>query len=602
MFDELLPYYSRELEYLRDLGAQFAALYPDKGRELGIGGQAAYADPHVERLIEATAFLTARIRQKLDDDFPEIPAAMLGTLYPNYTAPSPAKAIVQMKLAPGQEGLLPGYPLARGAALTTQGSSGDECYFQTCYDVHLYPIHASAAAIQRKPFDAPPRLDMPKPVCALALTLTCDSPDVTFDKMLPGRLRFMLSGHATHVNTLYELLFGHTTDVAVQLKSDADPVLLPAGTLEAVGFGREHGLVPYNAQSLLGYRIVSEYFSFPNKFHFFDITLPKAVLAGAGRSITLMFNLCRAAPEVEVALGPESFQLGCTPVVNLFTRRAEPVLYDASRAEYHLVPDHRRTRTTEIYSIDRVAVSTRGEEPQEAMPLFSVRHGDGGGGVRRFWHATRRPAVPTPTFNDRGTEMYISLVDLDLNPNLVAESALHADVTCLNRDLPESLPFGGGEPRMQLDQGGPVVVTCLTKPTATQRPDRSASALWRLVSHLSLNHLSISGGPEGAAALREVVMLYAAEAQQQSKVSSIRSVKSRGAARRISGGLARGIELEVELDADPFPNNDLFLFTAVLDRFLALQASINSFTQLSVRTTKGEFTRWQPRAGEMALL
>jgi type VI secretion system protein ImpG len=380
-----------------------------------------------------------------------------------------------------------------------------------------------------------------------------------------------------------------------------------------VGFERTEGLLPYPPRSFIGYRLLTEFFAFPEKFLFIDLAgWGRGELAWLSDRLELYFFLDRTAPELEQNVTADTFRLGCAPAVNLYTQRAEPVALAHTDTEYRVVPDARRPLAHEVYSIDRVTAQAPDGSEAEYEPFFSVKHADAGRSRGRYWHSVRRRAVGTEERPDFGSEVYLSLVDLGFTPSAPAEGTLAVETTCLNRDLPHRLPFGGDQPRLALTEPDALVarVRCLTPPTPTLRPALKQGAMWRLVSHLSLNHLSLEGGREGAEALREILKLYdfADSEETRAMIAGVLDVRSRRVVARTGGdggdAVCRGVEVEVHFDEKGFAGSGLYLFAGVLERFLALYATINSFTRLvaAAEGRKGELWRWPPRMGEKVLL
>jgi type VI secretion system protein ImpG len=614
MSDELLPYYNKELFYIRRLAEQFAADNPRIAGRLRLGPGAAQ-DPHVERLIEAFAYLTARIRHKLDDEFPEITEALLGVLYPHYQAPLPPLAVVQFELDPEQDQLTTGYQLPRGTELETEPIEDASCRFRTCYPVTLWPVEVAAATLSQPPFQAPVTPRSGKAAAVLRLSLRGRSEGVHFSALDLNSLRFFLRGQPQHTYPLYELIFNNVVEVAVATDAkDPEPSLLDRSCVRAVGFGRDEGVFPYSARSFLGYRLLSEFFAFPEKYLFFDLVgLKTPALARAQNRLDIFFFLNRTVPDLEQNLSADTFRPGCAPVINLYRQVAEPVTLSHAELEYHVVPDARRPLAHEVYSVDRVtALSPDGVEV-EYQPFFSAKHAAEGPGGKTFWHARRRGAESADAAHDgvpdAGTEVFLSLVDPELRPSAPADWTLTVETTCLNRDLAHRLPV---DCRLQLSGGGAVVskIAWLTAPTPTLRPAMKRGVLWRLVSHLSLNHLSLVGGDAGAEALREILKLYdfADSEATQAMIGGVVGVDSRRATCRVSGPgsstVCRGVDVTVRFDADRYSGGGVYLFAAVLERFLGLYCSVNSFSRLTARVggREGELCRWPPRAGEKILV
>ena len=608
MIDELLAYYNAELAYLRELGAEFAGQYPKVASRLLLEADKC-EDPHVERILEGVAFLTARIRLKLEDEFPEITDSLIGLVYPHYQRPLPSMAIAQFVLATEQSKLTNGFTIERGSRLNTRPVGGVPCKFQTAYPSTLWPIEVEAARLD------PDRVVVagkpPGAVALLQLTLRCTG-GVTFSDLALDRLRFYLDGTGPVPYALYELLFDQVGLVVARGRVGDrrdESVALPPTAIRPVGFGRDEGMFDTPTGSFAGYRLLQEYFAFPEKFLFFDLCGLEALAGRAfGESIDLLFFLNRA-PRGDLAVQRENFRLGCTPVVNLFPKVAEPIALSQAQFQYRVVPDVHHPMAHEVYSVDSVA-SLGGllEESVAYEPFYSVRHARLDPRPAPSWYATRRASRKK---DDPGTEVELAFVDPGFNPKVPACETITAHLTCTNRDLPARLPFGGEQGDFELEAQAPVSrVRCLRKPTRPLRPPLGRGAQWRLISHLSLNHLSLAHGEAGVDALREVLKVYdfADSAVTRQQIAGVTGVSSRRTPGRtgskVGNAVALGLEVTVEFDETHYVGTSAFLLASVLERFLGLYASINSFTQLVARTRQREgiLKRWPPRAGERTLL
>jgi type VI secretion system protein ImpG len=601
MADSFLTFYNQELAAIRRSAAGFAAEHPKVAGHLRLSPNAV-DDPHVARLIESFAFLTARVRQKLDDDFPELTDALLGVLYPHYVTPMPSMAIVQLTAAAELTG---SFTLPRGAALETEPVRGEPCRFRTTMPAEIWPIEVTAASLAPLPVAAPQVAAARGAKAVLRLKLTCTAPGMTFGELGVDALRFFLPGSPELSYALHTLLLNHVVGMALVTElDDPKPVEIGPEHIRAVGFELEEGMVPYPAQSFIGYRLLSELFAFPEKFLFFDLSgLTAKTLRDDAQSIEVYFYLDRTWPEGERLVRPQAFALGCAPVVNLFHQPAEPIILGHDATEYLVLADARRPEAREIYSIGQVvAASPRGERV-EFLPLYGNHHGIDPARQNHFWHAQRRPRGG----RDHSSDLYLSLVDLGLNPAVPADWTVSIETLCFNRDLPAQLPFGGGHPRFHLVEGGPVqVASCLTPPTAVVRPRLGDGARWRLISHLNLNHLSLVDDAGGAAALREMLKLYDLKDTPETRaiVDAVAAIDFRRVTARAPhadvAALCRGIDIDLTLDAERAGAMGIFLPAAVLERFFALYVSINSFTRLALRA-KGRsevVKRWPARIGD----
>jgi len=265
--DDLLLYYERELSFLRRMGAQFAEQYPKIASRLNIEPDKC-EDPHVERLLEAFAFLAARVHLKIDDEFPEITEALLSIIYPHFIRPVPSMTIVDFRMNPAQAQIGTGMKIERGAVLSSRPVAGVPCKFRTCYDTYLWPVSVVAAE-WKSPDRLQPAIKSAEAVAALRLELACWR-DITFDKAPPNPLRFFLNGESGPIHTLYELLCSRVTQILVRDPSPGSrirPVTLPPDALRPVGFDENQSMLPNPRRSFEGYRLLHELFAFPEPSH-----------------------------------------------------------------------------------------------------------------------------------------------------------------------------------------------------------------------------------------------------------------------------------------------------------------------------------------------
>lgn len=630
MRDELLGYYERELIFLRRMGAEFANKYPKIAARLQLD-EDKIEDPHVERMIEAFAFLSGRIGLKIDDELPEITESFINLLYPHYLAPIPSMAIAQFSFGSPNDKITSVQKLERGAKLNSRPVDGTPCRFRTTYDVELAPIELESAALESP---APKDARGKYADSYIRLSMRCFG-DANLSEYTvgdtgkpPKSLRFHINGDPQLIFPLYEIIFNHATSVEFRPKEAPfssktlksltnislklpEPVFVPAEeAIKQVGFDENESVLPFTKRSFMGYRLLSEYFAFPYKFLFFDLFgLDKAIDQKFGSHFDILIHLKDVTPPIAPVVA-DTFRMGCTPIVNLFARLTDPIYLSQQKYEYHVIPDVHRQSTTEIYSIDGVVSSDpRTNTTREFAPFYSLKHAYGEQMEKAFWYAARRDSQRP---NDEGTEMYMSLVDMNFNPRVPAVDVLNVRATCTNRDLPARLPFGGKEGDFEVEGTALLSrVRCLTKPTETIRPPQRRAAQWRLISHLNLNYLSLVSGetviPE---ALQEILHLYNFNDSSvtRKQILGITGISSRKVIRKIGGrvgaGFVRGMETTVTFDEEQFVGSGMFLFACVLERFLGLYSSLNSFNQMVLRTEQREedVKQFPARAGEQDLL
>jgi len=599
MDDSLLRYYERELTYIREMGAEFAKKYPKIAGRLLLEADKS-EDPFTERLIESFALLCGRIHHKIDDDFPEITESLFNIIYPHYISPIPSMTV--LRFDPIKQTIPPtGYIIEKGTQLYSKPVAGTACQFTVAYPTVLWPLEVMEAGIRD------PKRSMPAAQQAIVIQLK------TFNNLRIAQtgldsLRFYLNGSHQHMFSLYEALFNNVTAIEIEVAAKGgktEVVSLPRDALQPVGFEPDDVMIPASLRSFPGYLTLHEYFCFPEKFLFFDLKDFGRVRDHAqGDTMEIWIYLDKPLRQ-GLVVNSDTFCLNASPAVNLFSKVAEPIRVQRWLTEYRVVPDMRRQEACEVYYIDRV-VSTTPAQPGttiEIRPFYSIRHHlDDDDGRSVFWHMTRRPSGKK---GDSGTDVFLSFADLNFSHADPGVEILTVHTVCTNRDLPARLPFGDSGGDFSMETAGPISkITCLVKPTPTRRPGLRGALQWRLISHLSLNYLSLVQG--GEEALKEMLRLYDFEdtPSTRQQISGIISITSEHVTRRIGRTFCRGMHVSLTLDEDKFVGAGLFLFASVLERFLAQYVSVNSFTQLEVKTLqkKEVLKKWPPRNGNRILL
>jgi type VI secretion system protein ImpG len=603
--DALLPYYERELDAIKRLAAEFADTHPKIAGRLRLSADA-IDDPHVARLLEGVAFLAARVHHRLDDEFPELTDALLGLLYPHYLAPMPSCMVVQFDCQPD---LMSPARLPAGTTIDTEPVHGEELRYRSTAPVTLWPVVVENVRLSGLPIVAPANAAAAGATGVLRITLKCASPEATFSQLGIEQLRFFLRGPTNQALALYELLGAHTISIAfADNAADPSPVIVPANAIEPVGFSPDEALLPWSARGFAGFRLLTEYFAFPDKFLFFDITrLDSKTLLSGGNRLEIFVYLDRSMSELERTVGQASLALGCTPVVNLFPQRCEPITLSHQDTEYRVVPDARRPRAAEVWSVERVRETQPDGSFRPWRSFHRLIEGDPEAGQPGgFYHVARRPAAPGVP----GTEVFLAPHDPAFDPNKPADAVLSIDALCVNRDLPTDLPFGGGHPRLRLVEGAAPVagLSAVTAATSTLRPPLREAGFWRLVSQLSLGHLSVTGGAQGAAALKEVLRLYDLRdtAETRAAIEALTGISAAPGTARApgrAGAFCRGLDIALEFDPRAWQAGGLYLLAAVLEHFFALHGTVNSFTRTraTLRGRPGVAAAWQARSGTRVL-
>ncbi len=626
MDPRLLEYYRRELQHLRGVGGEFASEYPKIAGRIGLDSFEC-ADPYVERLLEGFAFLAARVQLKVDAEFPRFTEHLLEFVYPNYLAPTPSMAVVQMQPDPSEGRLAEGVPIPRDSMLRSQIGKGEQtaCEYRTAHDVTLWPLEITQAEYLSGPSAianlGAPSLPGLKAGIRLRLRTTGGQP---FNELALDTLPIYLRGGGALPHLLYEQLLANAFAVAVlpTNKQDRWCELIANRPLRRLGFEDHQALLPYGPRSFQGYRLLHEYFAFPERFLFVELTGLKQILqktealqASKYTELDLIVMLDRMSPKLINALEPSLFALFCTPAINLFPKRLDRIHLTHLGSEYHVIPDRTRPMDFEVYCLEEVTGfgANPGEE-QTFLPFYGSNSGWRHRDENAYYTISRQKRLLSSKQRRQGqrstyigTETYIALVDAKEAPYGADLKQLGMQGLCTNRDLPLYMPTGQGTTDFSLQTGAPVQsIRCITGPTRP-RPSMAVSHVsWRLISHLSLNYLSLldSESGQGAAALRELLTLYSDPNDDvvRKQIEGVLSAHCRNVVRRIDAEgpivFGRGMEITVKFEESAFEGGGAFLLGAVLEQFFARYASINAFTETVVTTAdRGEIMKWPTRKG-----
>ncbi|MFZ1325236.1 MAG: type VI secretion system baseplate subunit TssF [Candidatus Contendobacter sp.] len=625
MDSRLLQYYHQELQHLREMGGEFAREFPKIAGRLGLEGFEC-ADPYVERLLEGFGFLTARVQLKMDDEFPRFTQHLLEIIYPHYLAPIPSMAVVQFQPDPTEGSLEKGFVIPRDSALRSILGKGDQtpCEYRTGQAVTLWPLELTEAHYfaGREPVAHLELPELARVRAGIRLRLRTTVPDLPISKLALDRLAIFLRGSDALPGRLYEQLLANVVLLVARPSERPAPwhEVIAGHSLRRLGFADEQALLPCPPPSFHGYRLLQEYFAFPQRFLFVDLGgLEPAVRRCAGRELEVLILLDRADPALENLVSAAQFALFCAPAINLFPKRADRIHLTEQVAEHHLVLDRTRPMDFEVVQVAHVTGIGAENEEQEFLPFYASYDRLSQREQRSFYTMRRLPRLLSqqqrrqgPRSTYVGSEVYLSLVDANETPYRGDLRQLAVAALCTNRDLPLHMPIGRGETDFTLASGAPVsAVRCLAGPSRP-RPSRAhGDTAWRLISHLTLNYLSIADSDkrQGAAALRELLALYGDLTDDgiRKQIDGVISIQTTPITRRapISGPIAfaRGLEVAVALDESAFAGAGIFLLGAVLELFFAKYASINSFTETVVKSTeRGEIMRWPARIGRRQTL
>lgn len=620
----LLKHFNQELRHFKEVGAEFARAFPKVARRLGMEG-IEVQDPLVERLLEGAAFLAARIQVRLDAEFPEFSHHLLEMLYPHYLAPTPAILVAQFQPILTDANLAAGSPVERGTKIRNVSARLDAtpCEFLTAQAVTLWPIEVVGASYFSYAPDLPvARLNLSGPCKGgVRIRLRCTA-GLSFRQTAVDALRFFLGGADEVAYKLHELIGSASLlgALCVFKEQPALPVhhFIPAERVRLIGFDDDEALLPVPARNFAGYRLLQEYFSFPQRYLFWQIDgLAAAAQRNADSEMELVLLFGRNEPSLEKVVDGSNFLLYCTPAINLFEKTIDQVQLDEARHEFHVVVDRTQPLDFEIYDLLEVEGCGAGvASKQTFFPFYADYHAceiDAPG----FFSLRRAPRLPSPRQQRGsvrgdtgyvGSEVFLSLVDPQEAPYRGELRQLSLRARCTNRDLPFFMLFGGtARSDFSLEIAAKVdAIRCVKGPSRPYPALAEGAQAWMFISLLSLNYLSLLDvdQEEGAAALREILSLHLKTTDQgmRKQVEGLRSVRCQAVVTRLPmpGPLCFGRGIRVSLDVDElhFEGGSAFLLGSVLERFLARHVTINSFTETVLRSSaRGEIMHWPARCG-----
>jgi type VI secretion system protein ImpG len=624
MDERLVEHYNNELRHLREMAGEFAREFPKIAGRLALDKDAKdiCPDPYVERLLEGFAWLAARVHLKLDAEFPRFTQSLLETVYPHFLPPIPSMAVVRFDPEENDAALGAGVVIPRGTLIRSNLGKGERtaCTFQTAHAVRLLAVRLAEARYFTRDvvqLNLPPELQA-KAAIRLRLQATAGLP---FKEIKLDPLAFFLRGADEFPSWIYEQIFARKAALVLQTPAPDGRTLavLPATSIRQIGFGSQTALLPAHARSFEGYRLLREYFAFPQRFRFFELGgFADALKTCEGTQLDVVLVFKEADTRLEGRLDAASFELFCTPVINLFSKNLDRIDLSNRFSEFHVVADRNRPLDFEIFDIE--TVTGYGSEPgqeQEFRPFYLAKDTDVSAGA--FFTTNRVPRVLTAKeqqFGRRstyaGTEFFLSLVDATCAPYHPDLRQLGIKALCTNRHLPIQMGVGLGRTDFTMDLSAPVTaIRCLAGPTMPTPSQAEGRFSWRLISHLSLNYLSLidSKTDGGATGLREVLKLYTHPGDRQTarQIEGITSVQARPILRRVKTPgpitFARGLEITILFDETAFEGLGVLILGAVLEQFLAKYVSLNSFTETVIKTQqRGEIMRWPAQMGKRHLL
>ena len=604
---------------MREMGSEFARHFPKVAGRLGMEGIEC-ADPYVERMLEGFAFLAARVHLKIEEEYPKFCQHLLEIVYPDYLAPLPSMTVVQFQPDCGDADLANGLTIERGTSLESGLGPNMQtpCEYRTAHDIELFPLTVvNAEYLGTRATLANLGINPERQVSA-GLKIGIEAANgIDISDLKMKDLPLFLGGSGTVPMALYEHILADVCGLTIITgdKSNRQVFPLSKDNVCSFGFEPEQALLNYQSRSFEGYRLLKEYFAFPDRFRFVNFTgLDKVLPKSKGQRFDLVIHLKSRNNDLENVVGERHFLPFCVPAVNLFPKRADRITLNKIDHEFHILADRSRPLDYEIHQV--LSATGHGKQAQELkqfLPFYGLKEDHIPAEDSAFYAIHRKPRLLSSRQHSSGArsgylgqEVFISLVDAEEIPYSTDLAQLGVKTMCSNRDLPMRMPLGQKNGDFTLKVNAPVEkIRCVAGPTRPKSQVTTGDYAWRIINHLSLNYLSlIDDNPdEGAAALRELLQLYAkGETVPERHVNGLLTITAKAVTRRlpIPGPISfgRGLEITLVLDETSFEAGGMYLFGSLLTEFFRKYVSINHVTETVVLTdSKTEVARWPVKAG-----
>ena len=571
-------YFQNELGKLQGLAQEFSTAYPSVAPLL----QAHNADPDAERLLEGVSFLTALLNQKLDNEFPEVVHELINVLFPHYLKPIPAFSILEFtpKVSLRERRNVP-----KGSIINSVPIENVACTFSTTSEIDFYPLELVGTHYESRSENVSSRL-------SLELNVNNTSP-ASLDL---DALDFYLSDSYNEASNLFMLLSHYLQKITLTFNGKS--IDLPVEMLISKGFERESSLLQYPSNAFSSYALLQEYFVLPQKFLFFRLEGLQKLQKYAGvKSFTVDFQFRPSLVQLETH-EKEVIKLFCTPVCNLFDEEAEPITVTHEKELLHVRPPLKYADKCQVYDIKSISSYIQGGSRQKVYVPFESFEQDQQ--EKSIYQVHRKISIVTGK-----EELYLQLHYDD--KEVIGKEVLSVKISCTNGALTERLQLG------EISKGSdtsPEQATFRDIIPCTMQIDSPVSdnSLWQLISHLSVNLLSLSD----IKTFKEMLRLYifsnnrdkSRVAKNKKHIDAIERFEVHPMDMVKRGYLLKGHNVVMEVRQDYFASlGDLYLFCSVILRFLGSYTALNTFVALEVKEKiTGERLRWEPILGNKKLL
>ena len=631
MEDAFLSYYNDELKFIREMSGEFARDFPKVAGRLSLdaAGQDQCTDPFVERLLEGVAFLTARVRQKQDSEFPRWTQAFFESVYPSYPNPLPSMGIIKVSPKLAEADLASGFCLPRNTSFRSKLSPGDKiaCIFKTAQDISLYPLAVQSADYYDRTLDQLGLSTEHLAGVSAALKLDFQSTVGSHEDRLPlsefdlDELDIHLCGSGDIPIRILEYVLSRTVRILIRPLGGGvgSETVFDADAITPLGIATDEALLPPDARVFEGYRLLREYFACARRFHFMRLAgLRKALREIEVPGFEVLFLMEETDDYIQKHVDVDNFDLFCVPVINLFEKRLDRIELSYAKHEYIVVADKTKPYDFEVYSIQSIeGIGRTSMDAKQFYPFYRVtdhlRDADA-------FFTTRREVRQLSGKEERqgrkssylGSQLFLSLVDGQQGHLETSLRQLAVRALCTNRHLPLSMSRSEASDSDFEVEHDLVEKICFNgSPTVPRNAQDEGTLLWRMINHLHSNYHSIINDDvsQSGQGLRDILSLFAESIDTDllKQVEALVEVNTQPITRRFHTegpvSFVRGQEIELVFDERVFGDSGIFVLGQLISEFLRRYVMINAFVEtVLVSKQRGEIKRWKPKTGSKTIL
>ncbi|WP_180183602.1 type VI secretion system baseplate subunit TssF [Acinetobacter sp. YH01020] len=580
MIEELLPYYEKQLQEFGQQSREFASKYPKIAQRLSLN-QEQIDDPHIERLIQAFSLISARIDKKLADSYDVFTRSIFEVMFPQYLKPFPACSVVSFEDINKIKQLTDRHVIPKATSLKAKSTRGVQCEYQTVQEVTLLPIQLKQLNFKTHP-SAHMHLNQ-NATLSLGFEIFSNKHALLKNETLP----IFLDAISNFPLQVLDSIFKSTTSFSIRVGQHIFDIANP---FEIMGFEEVQSVLPIDQHTHHAYRLLMEYFCVPEKFNFLNLNLDFIKFLSLEHSefeVQMHFKLNlndQAAIRNYSELNAANFKLFATPIVNLFNKQAEPQKINHKRMEYPLVTDAHHPEYFQAYSILKMNMvrekSNQDEVYYPVLPFFAMSH----------YHQDKVQffySLNPQQMKNKHQELNYSIISRALDPHSTQSDFISTELLCSNRELPYE-SYNKDQNALTLNDSNLARrALMLKRPSLPYYFEQNKQEQWRVISHLSLNNMSLMKG-DAVSHIKELLELYNLPKSKENQIiiDSIKNIQFSTTQKLVDSKpfplFVRGLKVQLDIDADIFRGHSLYIFSQLLAHIFNLKVNMNSFVDVSV--------------------